>query len=179
MKDWIRISSHFVDCRNGKKENGGVSVLDWVDLPDWDLLQIWVWMRCGWFVASFGVHFERFGGMIITSSFHDSDWISIISDAGRHYFRVRTAITLSPMPLNELWGGWRKRLLRLVWQREGRSITSFVTVSIVDCLQELRCLFVREEWREYCLWLWDTSCSWMRTQEDSQSWYWACLNIIS
>ena len=41
-------------------------------------------------------------GMIITSSFHDSDWISIISDADRHYFRVRTAITLSPMPLNEL-----------------------------------------------------------------------------
>ena len=41
-------------------------------------------------------------GMIITSSFHDSDWISIISDAGRHYFRVSTAITLSPMPLNEL-----------------------------------------------------------------------------
>ena len=41
-------------------------------------------------------------GMIITSSFHDSDWISIISDADRHYFRVSTAITLSPMPLNEL-----------------------------------------------------------------------------
>ena len=41
-------------------------------------------------------------GMIITSSFHDSDWISIISDADRHYFCVRTAITLSPMPLNEL-----------------------------------------------------------------------------
>ena len=41
-------------------------------------------------------------GMIITSSFHDSDWISIISDADRHYFRVRTAITLSQMPLNEL-----------------------------------------------------------------------------
>ena len=41
-------------------------------------------------------------GMIITSSFHDSDWISIISDADRHYFRVRTAITLSRMMLNEL-----------------------------------------------------------------------------
>ena len=41
-------------------------------------------------------------GMIITSSFHDSDWISIISDADRHYFRVSTAITLSRMPLNEL-----------------------------------------------------------------------------
>ena len=41
-------------------------------------------------------------GMIITTSFHDSDWISIILDADRHYFRVRTAITLSPMPLNEL-----------------------------------------------------------------------------
>ena len=41
-------------------------------------------------------------GMIITSSFYHSDWISIISDADRHYFRVRTAITLSRMPLNEL-----------------------------------------------------------------------------
>ena len=41
-------------------------------------------------------------GMIITSSFHNSDWISIISDADRHYFRVHTAITLSRMPLNEL-----------------------------------------------------------------------------
>ena len=41
-------------------------------------------------------------GMIITSSFHHSDWISIISDADRHHFRVSTAITLSPMPLNEL-----------------------------------------------------------------------------
>ena len=41
-------------------------------------------------------------GMIITSSFHDSDWISIISDVDRHYFRVSTAITLSRMPLNEL-----------------------------------------------------------------------------
>ena len=41
-------------------------------------------------------------GMIITSSFHHSHWISIILDADRHYFRVRTAITLSQMPLNEL-----------------------------------------------------------------------------
>ena len=41
-------------------------------------------------------------GMIITSSFHHSHWISIISDADHHYFRVRTAITLSRMPLNEL-----------------------------------------------------------------------------
>ena len=41
-------------------------------------------------------------GMIITSSFHDSDWISIISNADRHYFRVCTPITLSPMTLNEL-----------------------------------------------------------------------------
>ena len=41
-------------------------------------------------------------GMIITCGFHDSHWISIISDADRHYFRVRTPITLSRMPLNEL-----------------------------------------------------------------------------
>ena len=45
-------------------------------------------------------------GMIITHSFHHSDWISIISDVDRHYFRVSTAITLSRMPLNELSGGW-------------------------------------------------------------------------
>ena len=45
-------------------------------------------------------------GMIITCGFHDSDWISIISDADRHYFRVRTAITLSPITLNEFCGGW-------------------------------------------------------------------------
>ena len=41
-------------------------------------------------------------GMIICCCFHDSDWSSIISDAGRHYFRVRTAITLSRMMLSEL-----------------------------------------------------------------------------
>ena len=41
-------------------------------------------------------------GMIICCRFHDSDWISIISDANRHYFRVHTAMTLSRMPLNEL-----------------------------------------------------------------------------
>ena len=41
-------------------------------------------------------------GMIITCAFHNSDWISIISYAGRHYFRVRTAIMLSRMPLTEL-----------------------------------------------------------------------------
>ena len=41
-------------------------------------------------------------GMIITCAVHDSDWISIISDADYHYFRVSTTITLSPMPLNEL-----------------------------------------------------------------------------
>ena len=62
MKGWTRISSHLVDCRSGKKENGGVSVIDWVDLPDWDLLQIRVWMRCEWFVTWFGVDFRRFGG---------------------------------------------------------------------------------------------------------------------
>ena len=28
MKDWNRISLHLSDCRNGKKENGGVSVFD-------------------------------------------------------------------------------------------------------------------------------------------------------
>ena len=40
-------------------------------------------------------------GMIICCRFHHSDWISIISDADSHCLRVHTAITLSPMPLNE------------------------------------------------------------------------------
>ena len=48
------------------------------------------------------VDFKRFGGMIIICGFHDSDWISIISDVDRHYLRVSTAITLSRTPLNEL-----------------------------------------------------------------------------
>ena len=41
-------------------------------------------------------------GMIITSSFHDSDWISIISYDYHHCVHVSTAITLSQTPLNEL-----------------------------------------------------------------------------
>ena len=41
-------------------------------------------------------------GMITTSSFHVSDWISIISDADHHNYRVSTAITLSQMLLNEI-----------------------------------------------------------------------------
>ena len=147
MKGWIRISSHLVDYRNGKKENGGVSVIDWVDLSDWDLLQIWMWMRCGWFVVCFGVDFMRFGGMIICCRFHDSDWISIISDADRHYFRVRTAITLSPMPLNELWGGWE-----VVMCGTKRGVTCLSVVIWSSC-EEFRCLFVREEWSKYFLWL--------------------------
>ena len=58
-------------------------------------------------------------GMIITCGFHDSDWISIISDAGRHYFRVRTAITLSRMPLNELWGGWEVGVVGVCGTKRG------------------------------------------------------------
>ena len=99
MKGWIRISSHLVDCRNGKKENGGVSVIDWADLPDWDLPQIRVWMWCGWSVAWFGVNFRRFGGNDHLLSF-PRFWLNF------HHFRwessLGTAITLSRMPLNEI-----------------------------------------------------------------------------
>ena len=175
MKGWTRISSHFVDCRSGKKESGGAFVIDWVDLADWDLLQIWVWMRCGWFVAWFGVHFERYGGMIICCCFHDSDWISIISDADRHYFRVSTAITLSPMPLNELWGGWEGVLWVVCGTKRGVTCLSVISWT---CLEELRCLFVRGGWSECFLGLWRDSCSWMPL-EDTHRWDRACLNIIS
>ena len=173
MKGWIRISLHLVDYRNGRKENGGVSVIACVDLPDWGLLQIWVWMRCGWFVVCFGVDFKRFGGMIITSSFHDSDWNSIISDADHHYFRVRTATMLSPMPLNKLWGGW-KWVLWVCGTKRGVTCLSVISWSSVE---ELRCLFVREGWSEYFLGLWRHSCRRMQV-EDTHRWDWACLNII-
>ena len=69
---------------------------------------IWNWFSFEWGYNADDSEYEMTSiagdteGMIITSSFHDSDWISIISDADRHYFRVRTAITLSRMPLNEL-----------------------------------------------------------------------------
>ena len=50
----------------------------------------------------FWTDLKRFGGMITGCCFFDSNWISIISDADRHYFRVRTAITLSQMTINEI-----------------------------------------------------------------------------
>ena len=173
MKDWIRISLHFVDYRNGKKENGGISVFDWVDLSDWDLLQIWMGMRCEWFAACFDADFRRFGGMIICCRFHDSDWISIISDADRHYFLVSTPITLSPMPLNDLWGGWEVSVVGCVWHKE----EARASISDLDDLQELRCLFVREGWSEYLRWLWRHPCIGMH-MEDTHRWDWTCLNNI-
>ena len=113
-------------------------------------------------------------GMIITSSFHDSDWISIISYADRHYFHVSTAITLSRMPLNELWGGWKWVLCVVCGTKKGVACLSVVSWT---CFEELRCLFVREEWSEYFLGLWRHSCTWMH-MEDTHGWDWACLNII-
>ena len=68
---------------------------------------IWIWFSFEWGCDRGDLECEvvwisgDLEGMISTSSFHDSDWISIISDADRHYFRVSTAITLSRMTLNE------------------------------------------------------------------------------
>ena len=89
-------------------ENGeiGSSVGGLVLLLSFSVIQIWFSSEWGCDVGNFECEITRISGdmegMIITSSFSDSDWISIISDADRHYFRVRTAITLSQMPLNEL-----------------------------------------------------------------------------
>ena len=114
-------------------------------------------------------------GMIITCGFHDSDWISIISDADRHYFRVSTAITLSPMPLNELWGGW-EGVLWVCGTKRGVTCLSVISWS---SFEELRCLFVREGWSEYLLGLWRHPCSRMHIlKKDTHRWDWACLNII-
>ena len=89
-------------------ENGeiGSSVGGLVLLLSLSVIQIWFSSEWGCDVGNFECEITRISGdmegMIITSSFHDSDWISIISHAHHHYFRVRTPITLSPMPLNEL-----------------------------------------------------------------------------
>ena len=51
--------------------------------------------------------------------------------------------------------------------------------SIADScdMQELRCLFVREGWSEYFLWLWRHSSRGMLLEEPHR-WDWACLSII-
>ena len=110
-------------------------------------------------------------GMIICCRFHDSDWIFIISDADRHYFRVSTAIALSPMTMNELWGGWEVVVCDIKREVTCLSVISWSSV------EDLRCLFVREGWSECFLGLWRHSCSWMPIQ-DTHRWDWACLNII-
>ena len=75
-------------------------------LLSFSVIQFWFSFEWGCDVGDLECEMVRISrdveGMIITCRFHDSDWISIISDADRHYFRVRTAITLSRMPLNEL-----------------------------------------------------------------------------
>ena len=72
----------------------------------YSVIQFWFSLEWGCNVGDFECEMVWISrdveGMIIASCFHDSDWISIISYADRHYFRVRTAITLSPIPLNEL-----------------------------------------------------------------------------
>ena len=90
-------------AENGEK---GSSVGGLVLLLSLSVIQIWFSLEWGCDVGDLKCEMvwisRDMEGMIICCRFHDSDWISIISDAGRHYFRVRTAITLSPMPLNEL-----------------------------------------------------------------------------
>ena len=89
-------------------ENGeiGSSVRGLVLRLSLSVIQIWFSLEWGCDVGDLECKMAWISGdvkgMIITFSFHDSDWISIISDADRHNFRVRTAITLPRMPLNEL-----------------------------------------------------------------------------
>ena len=112
-------------------------------------------------------------GMIITSSFHDSDWISIISDACYPYFRVRTTITLSPMPLNEIWGGWKG----VLWVVCGTKRVTCLSVISWSSVEDLRCLFVREEWSEYLLGLWRHPCTQTHNRKtESRCWLLEYLN---
>ena len=70
------------------------------------VIQFWFSLEWGYDVGDLECEMVWITGdleeMINTSSFHHSHWISIISDADHHYFRVRTTITLSPITLNEL-----------------------------------------------------------------------------
>ena len=65
------------------------------------LRMIWFWFSLEWGCDVGDLEPEMTSisddveGMIITSSFHDSDWISIISYTGSQYSCVSTATTLS------------------------------------------------------------------------------------
>ena len=148
-------------------------MIDWVDLPDRDLLQIWVWIWCGWLVASFGVDFEA-----IWRNDHYFQFPRFWLDF--HHFICSSSLFPCSHSDNALSNAaeWALRWMGsgccgCVWHKE----ESRASIAVLDDLQEPRCLFVREGWREYFLWLWRHPCSGMH-MEDTHRWDWACLNVI-
>ena len=65
---------------------------------------------------------------------------------------------------------------RVLWIEQKEEDLIYVSVINWSSFEELRCLFVREGWSEYSLWLWRHSCSRMHL-EDTHRWDWACLVI--
>ena len=66
---------------------------------------------------------------------------------------------------------------RVLWIEQKEEDLIYVSVINWSSFEERRCLFVREGWSEYSLWLWRHSCTRMH-MEDTHRWDWACLNII-
>ena len=67
---------------------------------------------------------------------------------------------------------------RVLWIEQKEEDIIHVSVISWRIVAERRCLFVREEWSEYLLWLWRHSCTGMRNSWDTHRWDWVCLNII-
>ena len=66
---------------------------------------------------------------------------------------------------------------RVLWIEQKEEDIIHVSVISWRSVEELRCLFVREGWSEYFLWLWRHSCT--RTHlEDTHRWDWTYLNVI-
>ena len=136
-----------------------------------DLILIGMGMRCGWFGMRNGVDFTRCGGNDHYFQF-PRFWLDF------HHFRCGSSLfpcshsDNAQMRLNELWGGWE-----VIVFGTNRAVTC-LSVFSWRSIEELRCLFVREGWSEYFLWLWRHPCTRMLYNRDTHRWDWACLNII-
>ena len=121
-----------------------------------DLVLIGMGMRYGWFGMRNGVDFTRCGGndhYFVFPRF----WLDF------HHFRCGSSLFPCSHSDNALSNAaeWALRwmevgVVSVCGTKRGVMRLSAISWSI---LEELRCLWVREGWSEYFLWLWRHSCS--------------------
>ena len=113
-------------------------------------------------------------------------WVYVVSTILIGFWRFEMLILIICfLPSHSRSHKWCLSELRgLMWwgsgsekQKKGRRNNRHLEAGCKTTVEELRCLFVREGWSEYFLWLWRHSCTWMPL-EDTHRWDWACLNII-